>query len=99
MQLIKNMQVCDAEARMVEEYAKEKERIGKAASDKQDVYSRSAANTQYRGLAQEHDVLIQDIAQLKLTLTEAHKIRKRRMEYDEIAEKINALPSRADSEA
>ncbi|KAG9017452.1 hypothetical protein FRB93_007567 [Tulasnella sp. JGI-2019a] len=76
VQLIKNMQVCDAETRMVEEYAKDKERI-----------------------AQEHDTLIRDIAQLKLTLADAHTIRKRRMEYDEIAERINALPSRADSEA
>lgn len=39
MQLIKNMQICDAEARMVEEYAKEKERIGNVTSHKHDVHS------------------------------------------------------------
>lgn len=50
-------------------------------------------------IVQEQDVIRRQIAELKVTLDEEHMFRKRKIEYDQIAEKINALPSRADSEA
>ncbi|KAG8908174.1 hypothetical protein FRB99_008717 [Tulasnella sp. 403] len=75
MMLIKNAQICEAEARMVSQYDTEKERI-----------------------AHEHNALLQDIGRLKVELSEAQILRKRKMEYDAIAEKINALPSRMDLE-
>lgn len=40
----------------------------------------------------------EQIATLKLTLEEAQLARRRKMEYDRIAEQINALPSRSDAE-
>jgi THO complex subunit 7 len=45
-------------------------------------------------LANEHENLRGQIEQLKTSLEHAQTLRKRKIEYDGIAEKINALPSR-----
>lgn len=48
--------------------------------------------------ASEHKNLETEIAQLKTELIEAQLTRKRRMEYDAVAEQINKFSSRADLE-
>ncbi|KAH8094900.1 Tho complex subunit 7-domain-containing protein [Cristinia sonorae] len=75
LSLKKSLMVCEAEARQVEEYQRERERI---------------ANDQSR--------LKDEIEDLKLSLEQAQLERKRKMEYDVIAEKVNALPSRDELE-
>ncbi|KAF9055496.1 hypothetical protein BDZ89DRAFT_1088082 [Hymenopellis radicata] len=69
--LSKSAMICDAEARQVEEYQKERQRI-----------------------EDDHSRLIGQIEQLKGSLEHAQIIRRRKMEYDLVAEKINTLPSR-----
>lgn len=49
-------------------------------------------------IANEHRSLEAEIAQLKTELVEAQLTRKRRMEYDAVAEQINKFSSRADLE-
>jgi THO complex subunit 7 len=71
LQLKKSAMVCAAEARQVEEYRRERQRI-----------------------ADDHIKLRGQIEQLKTSLEHAQMLRKRKMEYDQVAEKINALPSR-----
>ncbi|PCH40992.1 hypothetical protein WOLCODRAFT_88952 [Wolfiporia cocos MD-104 SS10] len=71
LSLKKSLMVCEAEARQVEEYQKEKERI-----------------------AAEHALLKSQIEELKSSLEYAQIQRKRKIEYDAIAEKVNTLPSR-----
>ncbi|EIN10829.1 hypothetical protein PUNSTDRAFT_142752 [Punctularia strigosozonata HHB-11173 SS5] len=71
LQLKKSSMVCEAEARQVEEYRRERQRI-----------------------ADEHIKLRGQIEQLKTSLEHAQMLRRRKMEYDQVAEKINALPSR-----
>ncbi|KAJ3932276.1 MAG: Tho complex subunit 7-domain-containing protein [Lentinula lateritia] len=73
--LKKNAMICEAEARQVEEYQREKHRIDL-----------------------EHNTLRGQIEQLKTSLEEAQITRKRKMEYDLIAEKVNTLPSREELE-
>ncbi|KAJ4478288.1 Tho complex subunit 7-domain-containing protein [Lentinula aciculospora] len=73
--LNKNAMICEAEARQVEEYQREKHRIDL-----------------------EHNTLRGQIEQLKTALEEAQLTRKRKMEYDLIAEKVNTLPSREELE-
>lgn len=46
----------------------------------------------------EHNTLRGQIEQLKTSLEEAQITRKRKMEYDLIAEKVNTLPSREELE-
>jgi len=67
--------VCEAEARQVEEYYRERQRI-----------------------EDEHGSLKGQIEQLKIFLEHAQVERKRKIEYDSFAEKINTLPSRAELE-
>ncbi|KZT05536.1 uncharacterized protein LAESUDRAFT_655453 [Laetiporus sulphureus 93-53] len=74
--LKKSLMVCEAEARQVEEYQMEKERI-----------------------ADQHVNLKSQIEQLKLSLEHAQIQRRRKIEYDAIAEKINTLPSREELNA
>jgi len=95
LQLKKAVMVCEAEARQVEEYYREKQRIGRCAT-------RSA---QLNCLFQwscctedEHGSLKGQIEQLKTSLEHAQVERKRKIEYDSFAEKINTLPSRAELE-
>ncbi|KAI0082528.1 hypothetical protein K474DRAFT_1681400 [Panus rudis PR-1116 ss-1] len=75
LSLKKSMMVVEAEARQVEEYQRERERI-----------------------AREHGSLQEQIEDLKVALEQAQLERKRKMEYDIIAEKINNYPTRAELE-
>lgn len=45
-------------------------------------------------LDDEHGTLRGQIEQLKTSLEHAHLSRKQKIEYDAVAEKVNALPSR-----
>ncbi|KZT43005.1 hypothetical protein SISSUDRAFT_1040894 [Sistotremastrum suecicum HHB10207 ss-3] len=47
-------------------------------------------------IEQEQITQTEQIAGLKVTLEEAQLFRRRKMEYDQVAEKINSLPSRAE---
>ncbi|KAH7914397.1 Tho complex subunit 7-domain-containing protein [Hygrophoropsis aurantiaca] len=49
-------------------------------------------------IEQEHDSLRAQIEELKVALEHAHMERRRKMEYDLVAEKINTLPSREELE-
>ncbi|KAG7449066.1 uncharacterized protein BT62DRAFT_979139 [Guyanagaster necrorhizus] len=69
--LKKSAMVCEAEARQVEEYQREKLRID-----------------------DEHGKLRGQIEQLKTSLEHAQMLRRRKMEYDFVTEKINTLPNR-----
>ncbi|KAL6309734.1 Tho complex subunit 7-domain-containing protein [Sparassis latifolia] len=75
LSLKKSLMVCEAEARQVQEYQRERERI-----------------------AAEHDRLRGQIEQLKTDLEYAQLERKRKIEYDVVAEKVNTLPSREELE-
>jgi len=75
LQLKKAVMVCEAEARQVEEYYRERQRI-----------------------EDEHGSLKGQIEQLKTSLEHAQVERRRKIEYDSFAEKINTLPSRAELE-
>lgn len=75
LSLKKSLMVCEAEARQVEEYQREKERI-----------------------ENERVVLREQIDELKQSLEHAQVQRRRKMEYDVIAEKINAIPTREELE-
>ncbi|CAL1700190.1 unnamed protein product [Somion occarium] len=76
LSLRKSLMVCEAEARQVEEYQRERERI-----------------------ANEHERTKDQIDELKASLEHAQLERRRKMEYDVIAEKINALPTRDELES
>ncbi|KAI0091835.1 Tho complex subunit 7-domain-containing protein [Irpex rosettiformis] len=75
MSLKKSLMVCEAEARQIEEYQRERGRI-----------------------ESEHASLTDQIEGLKVSLEQAHLQRRRKIEYDVIAEKINAFPSREELE-
>ncbi|KAI6047449.1 Tho complex subunit 7-domain-containing protein [Pisolithus marmoratus] len=65
LSLKKSIMVCEAEARQVEEYQRERRRI-----------------------EAEHDALRAQIAELKIALEHAQTERKRKIEYDSVAEKL-----------
>ncbi|KAJ7044502.1 Tho complex subunit 7-domain-containing protein [Mycena alexandri] len=73
--LRKSVMICEAEARQVEEYQREKDRIN-----------------------DEHGTLRGQIEQLKTGLEHEQMLRKRKMEYDFVAEKVNTLPTREELE-
>ncbi|KAJ3488003.1 hypothetical protein NLI96_g3162 [Meripilus lineatus] len=75
LSLKKSLMVCEAEARQVEEYQRERERI-----------------------TNEHTRLRDEIESLKTELEQAQIQRRRKQEYDGIAEKVNTLPSRDELE-
>jgi len=75
LMLRKSVMICEAEARQVEEYQREKERIN-----------------------DEHGTLRGQIEQLKTGLEHEQMLRRRKMEYDFVAEKVNTLPSREELE-
>ncbi|KAG5341933.1 hypothetical protein C0989_006776 [Termitomyces sp. Mn162] len=75
LSLKKSVMICEAEARQVEEYQRERHEIER-----------------------EHAVLREQIDQLKAALEEAQIIRRRKIEYDLVAEKVNTLPSREELE-
>lgn len=47
----------------------------------------------------EHETLISQIEELKTALEHAQMLRRRKMEYDLVAEKVNTLPSREELES
>ncbi|KAG6831399.1 hypothetical protein H0H92_011001 [Tricholoma furcatifolium] len=53
---------------------------------------------QRQEIEQEHEVLREQITQLKAALDQAQLVRRRKMEYDLVAEKVNTLPSREELE-
>ncbi|EEB92152.1 hypothetical protein MPER_09383 [Moniliophthora perniciosa FA553] len=73
--LKKSAMICEAEARQVEEYQREKQRID-----------------------DEHGTLRGQIEQLKTSLEHAQILRRRKIEYDVVTEKVNSLPSRDELE-
>ncbi|KAG7096782.1 hypothetical protein E1B28_004192 [Marasmius oreades] len=73
--LKKSILICEAEARQVEGYQREKQRID-----------------------DEHGTLRGQIEQLKTSLEDAQMLRRRKIEYDVVAEKVNSLPSREELE-
>ncbi|KAF5388008.1 hypothetical protein D9615_000541 [Tricholomella constricta] len=75
LSLKKSAMICEAEARQVEEYQRERQQIN-----------------------DEHGILGGQIEQLKTALEDAQMVRRRKIEYDLVAEKINTLPSREDLE-
>jgi len=75
LSLKKSLMVCEAEARQVEEYQRERERI-----------------------AAEHVRLQDQIEELKISLEHAQLQRKRKIEYDQIADRINTFPTREELE-
>jgi len=68
--------ICEAEARQVEEYQRERKRLDN-----------------------EHETLISQIEELKTALEHAQMLRRRKIEYDLVAEKVNTLPSREELES
>ncbi|KAF8165469.1 Tho complex subunit 7-domain-containing protein [Crassisporium funariophilum] len=71
----KSSMICEAEARQVEEYQRERRRLDN-----------------------EHETLISQIEELKTALEHAQMLRRRKIEYDLVAEKVNTLPSREELE-
>jgi THO complex subunit 7 len=94
LSLKKSAMICEAEARQVEEYQRERQRIGEWGSSPQiDHY------TSYHLIIEdEHGKLRGQIEQLKIALEHAHILRRRKIEYDLVAEKVNTLPSREELE-
>ncbi|KAF8238831.1 hypothetical protein L208DRAFT_1421094 [Tricholoma matsutake] len=75
LSLKKSAMICEAEARQVEEYQRERCRID-----------------------EEHGTLRGQIEELKTALEHAQMLRRRKIEYDLVAEKVNTLPSREELE-
>ncbi|KAG6911237.1 hypothetical protein DXG01_003104 [Tephrocybe rancida] len=75
LSLKKSAMICEAEARQVEEYQRERQEI-----------------------ELNHGTLREQIEQLKTALEDAQIVRRRKIEYDLVAEKVNTLPSREELE-
>ncbi|KAH7887612.1 Tho complex subunit 7-domain-containing protein [Phlebopus sp. FC_14] len=85
--LKKSLMVCEAESRQVEEYQRERRRIGEGLF--------LSSSTGLTAISErEHDSLRNQLGELKVALEHAQMERKRKIEYDSIAEKINTFPSR-----
>ena len=86
--LKKALLVCEAERRQVEQYEREKQRIG--------VWQRLTRPfwTDIIHSEDEREALKGQIEQLKTSLEDAQLSRRQMIEYDLIPEKINQLPSR-----
>ncbi|KDR83879.1 hypothetical protein GALMADRAFT_133276 [Galerina marginata CBS 339.88] len=72
----KSVMICEAEARQVEEYHRERQRLDN-----------------------EHETLKSQIEELKIALEHAQMLRRRKIEYDVVAERVNTLPSREELES
>jgi THO complex subunit 7 len=94
LQLRKAMMVCEAEARQVDEYYRERQRIGEQSAP----FPRSTFSFLWPCTEDEHGSLKGQIEQLKTSLEHAQVERKRKIEYDSFAEKINTLPNRTELE-
>jgi len=88
----KNAMICEAEARQVEEYHRERERLGMFIFD-------LLLSESYWTIDNEHETLTVQIEELKTALEHAQMLRRRKIEYDLVAEKVNALPSRDELES
>ena len=95
LQLKKAVMVCEAEARQVEEYYRERQRIGEWLHR---LRSWNRSFLWFFFSEDEHGSLKGQIEQLKTSLEHAQVERKRKIEYDSFAEKINTLPSRGELE-
>lgn len=95
LQLKKAVMVCEAEARQVEEYYRERQRIG---GWQHRLRGRNCSFQWFFCEEDEHGSLKGQIEQLKTSLEHAQVERKRKIEYDSFAEKINTLPSRTELE-
>lgn len=87
--LKKAVLVCEAERRQVEQYEREKQRIG--------AWPRRCTRPSWADATlpeDERESLKGQIEQLKTSLEDAQISRRQMVEYDLIAEKINQLPSR-----
>lgn len=90
----KSAMICEAEARQVEEYQRERRRLGER------VYNLFIHARAYFYLKDnEHETLISQIEELKIALEHAQMLRRRKIEYDLVAEKVNTLPSREELES
>ncbi|KJA29929.1 hypothetical protein HYPSUDRAFT_31969 [Hypholoma sublateritium FD-334 SS-4] len=76
LMLKKSVMICEAEARQVEEYQRERQTLD-----------------------EEHETLKSQIEELKVALEHAQMLRRRKIEYDAVAEKVNTLPSREELES
>lgn len=87
----KSMMICGAEARQVEEYERERTRIGE--------FQGSACSISFDNILEdEHGKLRGQIEQLKTSLEHAQMERRRKIEYDAVTEKVNTLLSRQELE-
>jgi THO complex subunit 7 len=85
--------ICEAETRQVEEYQKERHKIGMTLSSVHCLRPLKDDKSE-----QEHESLKIQIKELKVALEHAQILRRRKMEYDVVAEKIHSLPSREELE-
>ena len=86
--LKKAVLVCEAERRQVEQYEREKQRIGVWQPCTRPTWANPTLPED------EREALKGQIEQLKTSLEDAQLSRRQMIEYDLIAEKINQLPSR-----
>lgn len=92
LHLQKSAMTCDAERLQVDEYERERHRIGVSDSlNSTDVKPHHFAED-------EHGTLRGQIEQLKTSLEHAQMVRRRKIEYDLVAEKINTIPTREELE-
>jgi THO complex subunit 7 len=94
LSLKKSAMICEAEARQVEEYNRERRRIGWALF----MLFMSTSIKPFDMAELEHGSLKGQIEQLKTSLEHEQTVRRRKIEYDLVAEKVNTLPSRAELE-
>lgn len=92
--LKKCVMTCEAEGRQVEEYQKERQKIGMTLTNVRQLWQL----TDGCPIEHEHDSLKTQIKELKVALEHAQILRRRKMEYDVVAEKIHTLPSRDELE-
>lgn len=90
--LKKNHMVCEGETRQVQEYQRERQRIGTYNGFTRDLEEITTI------LDDEQETLKAQIEELKEALEQAQMLRRRKIEYDLVAEKVNTLPSRAELE-
>ena len=92
--LKKGRAICEAERRQVNEYKRESARIGFYPVA---ILSFRVLNV-FVVTGREHEAMRSEIERLKIALEEAQTERRRKIEYDQVAEKINTLPTRQELE-
>ena len=92
----KSAMICEAEARQVEEYQRERKRLGEQSNNS---LKEHVTGSFLRMKDNEHETLIAQIEELKTALEHAQMLRRRKIEYDLVAEKVNTLPSREELES